>query len=101
MDDGEILLELMAAKEMDDGTLAALGLKVGKLFTDMGLPIDMALDNIDLPKNKKLAVLDGACTWLIEHKRNSGATDKAIERQRKTNREWVTSFCKSGEVGAY
>lgn len=85
----------------DDGQLDKLGMKIGKLYTDKGLPIDMALDRLDLIKEQKIAVLTGACTWLLQHKRNSGATKKAIERQRSTNRKMLEDFIRSGETGAY
>lgn len=85
----------------DDGKLEALGIKIGKLYTDMGYPIDMALARLTLSVERKLVVIDGACQWLIQHKRNSGATDKSIERQRNTNRKMLEDFMRSGETGAY
>ena len=81
--------------------LQEIGIKVGQLYTDMGLPIDMALDKLEMTKEQKISVLDGACQWLIEHKRKSGATDKSIERQRKTNREMLERFIKGKETGVY
>lgn len=81
--------------------LQELGIKIGKLYTDHGLPIDMALDRLDLTKEQKLSVLDGACQWLVEHKRNSGATEKAIDRQRATNRKMLEDFLIKGETGVY
>ena len=71
----------IGAEEMVD-----LGIIVGKLYTDHGLPIDIALDHLEkkrtITKEQQLLVLDGACQWLIEHKRNSGADERSIERQR-------------------
>ena len=81
--------------------LQELGVKIGKLYTDHGLPIDMALDRLPHSKEQKLSILDGACQWFIEHKRNSGATEKAIERQRTTNRKMIEDFVKKGETGVY
>lgn len=81
--------------------LQALGVKIGKLYTDHGLPIDMALNKLGLDKNQTLLVLFGAQGWLIEHKRNSNATDAALERQRKVNREVLNRFIKTGETGVY
>lgn len=84
-----------------DKDMVALGIQVGKLYTDHGLPIDMALDRLDLTKDQKLAVLHGVCQWLIEHKRNSGATEKSLDRQRATNVRMVEDFIKTGETGVY
>lgn len=77
------------------------GVFIGRLYTDHGFPIDMAFDRLDMSNQQKLAVLQGACGWLVEHKRNSGATDKAIERQRKMNNEITLRFIKTGETGVY
>jgi len=93
---GEILEA--RAKYPDD---IELGVKIGKLYTNMGLPPDMALDRIDVPQDRKIAILAGCCDWLIEHKRNSGANEKAIERQRKTNRKMIEDFITKGEAGVY
>lgn len=82
--------------------LQEMGKEVGRLYTDHGLPIDMALDKLTgYSHEQKLSILDGVCQWFIEHKRNSGATDKAIERQRKTNRKMLEDFVKTGETGVY
>lgn len=81
--------------------LQELGIEIGKLYTDHGLPVDMALQRLELSKEEKLPVLDGCCQWFISHKRNSGATEKSIERQRKANRKIVEDFIKTGEVGIY
>lgn len=78
-----------------------IGLKLGKLYTDMGFPIDMALDRLPYDKEQKIAILVGAQNWLIEHRRNSGATEKAIERQRETNIKIMNAFIKTDETGLY
>jgi|SRR5688572_23167392 len=100
--DRSALASLTAAKvQSGSQDLQNLGVKIGKLYTDHGFPIDMALERLNMSKERKLAVLDGACQWFIEHRRNSGATDKAIERQRKTNRKMIEDFVKTGETGVY
>ncbi len=81
--------------------LENLGIKLGKLYTDKGYPLDLALGLLKLPLEHKVVVLHGACQWLIEHKRNSGAGENAIERQRKTNRKMQEDFVRSGETGIY
>jgi hypothetical protein len=82
--------------------LVEFGIEIGHLYTDKGFPVDMALDRLpNLSKLEKLAVLTGLCNWLIDHKRNSGATDKAIDRQRKLNNKMVDDFIKTGETGVY
>lgn len=81
--------------------LQALGIEIGKLYTNHGLPVDMALDRLDMSKEQKLSVLDGVCQWLIEHRRNSGATEKSIDRQRTINRKMIEDFIKKGETEVY
>lgn len=81
--------------------LEGVGIKIGKLYTNHGLPIDIALDKLPHTKEQKIAILTYAQNWLVEHKRNSGATEKAIERQRKANRESMETFVKTGETGIY
>lgn len=82
--------------------LENIGITIGKLYTDKGLPPDMALERLTgYTKLEKLSIVDGICQWLIEHKRNSGATDKAIARQRKSNQQSLTQFIDTGEAGIY
>lgn len=97
------LPELTEAVALDaDGKLRSLGESIGQLYTDHGLPIDMSLDRLtNLNKLSKLAVLVGAQHWLIEHRRNSGAPEKALDRMRSTNRTVLERFIKTGETGVY
>jgi len=82
--------------------LRDLGTSIGKLFTDHGLPLDMSLDQMkDYTHAEKLSVLFGACQWFIQHKRLSGASDKALDRQRKANRDMIDRFTTRQEVGMY
>lgn len=92
---------LLEATVTDNGKLHELGVKIGKLYTDFGLPIDIALDRLPHTKDQKIAILSGAQWWLVEHRRGSGATDKALDRQRKANRQAMESFIKTGESGVY
>ena len=87
--------------EVRDPRMEQLGVQIGKLYTDFGLPIDMAMDRLPHNKEEKLAILHGACRWFIEHKRKSGAGEPAIERQRKTNLKMVEDFITKGETGVY
>lgn len=97
-----LLANVMDASLKDTNRgLHVLGVNIGKLYTDHGLPIDMALAKLDISDEQKIAVLSGALWWLVEHRRNSGATEEAIERQRKANRSIMEVFIKSGETGVY
>lgn len=84
-----------------DSSLYELGHKIGRLYTDHGLPIDMAFDRLPHTKEQKQAILTGALHWLVIHKRNSGATEKAIDKQRAMNVKIAESFAKTGESGVY
>lgn len=99
----EGLSELLQSKIQPGSTeLQKLGVEIGKINTDHGLPIDMALTRLQgYTKEQKLSVLDGALQWIIQHKRNSAATGKAIERTRISNRRAVEAFIKTGETGIY
>lgn len=96
-----ILGTLINAKLADNGQMEEMGVVVGRLYTDHGLPIDMALDRLSIIKQQKVVIVDGVCQWLITHKRNSGATEKSIDRQRQTNRKILDDFIRTGEVGIY
>lgn len=93
------IIEAYAQPGADE--LVELGTRVGHIYTDHGLPIDMAMDRLPHTKQQIILVLHGALSWLIEHRRNSGATGKAIERQRKTNGETMERFLATGESGIY
>jgi hypothetical protein len=96
-------LMIALANQETAGSLVAFGQKIGKLYTDFGLPIDMALERLpaSYTKEQKLLVLHGALSWLIEHRRNSSAGDNAIERQRKLNRHALELFWADKETGMY
>lgn len=94
------MTQSIVVASFDDDAIA-LGKRLGRLLTDHGLPVDMSLSRIDVPDRKKLAVVNGICQWLIEHKRRSGATEKAIDRQRKQNAEAIDRFINTGETGLY
>jgi hypothetical protein len=81
--------------------LRGMGTEIGKLKTSGGFPIDMALSRLDMTKLQKVAVLEGALSWLVEHCRNSGASDKAIDRQRSANSRAMERFIETGEAGIY
>jgi len=98
----ELMRVLLHTSEEDTERLRNMGVEIGKLYTDHGYPIDSAFDQLaTYSKDQKLLILNGASSWLIQHKRNSGATDAAIDRQRRTNREMLDRFVKTGEVGIY
>jgi hypothetical protein len=92
---------VMAMARDTDNKLFDIGVEIGKIYTDHGLPIDMALDRLQYPKEQKIAVLVGAQNWMVQHRRNSNATDKAIERMRKANVETMHRFITTGETGIY
>jgi hypothetical protein len=92
---------LSAIASDKDNQLFDIGVKIGKIYTDHGLPIDMALDRLSRSFEQKIAILSGALSWLIEHRRDSGATDKALDRQRKSNCEAMSRFIKTKETGIY
>lgn len=102
MNKNTVLGALIASKVQDgNNELQEVGKTIGRLYTDHGLPIDMALERLPYTKEQKISVLDGACQWFIEHKRLSGATEKAIDRQRDANRKMLEDFITRGEVGVY
>lgn len=98
-----ILLESLTQKE--SGLLKSMGLKIGRLSTDHGLPLDVSMKQLEKSTQydlgKRLVILHGALSWLLEHKRKSGATEKAIARQRVSNRKAIESYAHTGEVGIY
>lgn len=78
-----------------------LGKEIGQLYTSYGFPLDISLERLKMNKKEKVAVIHGASCWFIEHKRNSGATEKSLEKQRRTNNDMITRFVSTGETGIY
>lgn len=82
------------------------GRTLGRLYSDKGMPVDMSLAEVakrtpGLTQHHYVAMISGVGSWLIEHKRNSGATEKSIERQCDANNKMVADYLKRGEVGLY
>lgn len=101
MSDSALSSSIKALANDPDKELFGLGIKIGKLYTDSGFPIDMALNELKITKDEKIAVLNGALSWLIQHKRNSGASEVAVDRQRKANLNTLERFIKTDETGVY
>lgn len=95
------LIDLLTIEHEDIDTLENFGIEIGKLYTNHGLPLDISLSRLEYCKEFKLIILHGACEWFLQHKRDSGATEKAIERQIATNEKIMDDFVKTGEVGIY
>lgn len=101
MSDTSTIAELATALLTERPMYHKLGKRIGRIYTDHGFPIDMALARLQITPAQKLVVLDGAFEWLIEHKRQSGASEKAIERQRATNQRSIEAYIRTGETGVY
>lgn len=107
MTDGELIGHILDAQEKCRDDLEYLennGKKIGELYTDYGLPIDISFDQPQvkaLPKEYKIILLNSALNHMIQHRKNSNATDSSIEKARKSNREFLANFIKNGEVGVY
>lgn len=97
------LSKLMEANsQFGHSQLVDIGKQLGRLYTDHGLPADMALDRLQgYSELQKVSIVDGICQWLNEHKRLSDASENALERQRKANRNMLERFVSTGETGAY
>lgn len=93
------LTDVVRLKNFD--SLSNKGMKLGQLYTNHGLPLDIIFDKVRINNIEKIAMLFGAHEWLIIHKRQSGASEAAIDRQRKANSESITRFINKGEVGIY
>jgi hypothetical protein len=97
-----MLEELLETKRLPNyQELEDYGIGIGKVYTNHGYPIDMALDRLPHGKAEKIVIIHGVCQWLIEHKRLSGAPEKSIERQRATNKRMIEAFIRTGETGVY
>lgn len=99
------LIVMNQFKHSKDIELNRLGGEMFRMFTEMGFPPDMFLD--ELAKRRKLTTSQRAfivhvyCGKLIEHKRLSGAEEKSLDKQRKRNIELVYNVLKGKEMGIY
>lgn len=96
---GELLDRITGNPRQEE--LVALGKELGRLYTDHGLPLDLSLHHLGLPRSDNVLMLYGACQWFIDHKRRSGALQPAINRQRAVNRKMLEDFTRTGETGIY
>lgn len=99
-----MLEQLLKAEQNSTTHYKEIGIKIGKLYTDFGLPIDMAMGHESihsLAKSQRVCILSAALWWLVEHKWLSNATEESIQRQRNANKEIMRRFMKTGEVGIY
>lgn len=101
--DSNVVEDLIdAISEPKYENLRGLGVDIGKLYTNYGFPVDIAINKlIGYRQTEKLAVLQGVCEWFMEHKRKSGASENALDRQRKSNKRMLENFIKRKEVGVY
>jgi len=80
------------------------GTWVGKLYTDKGLPLDISIAELrkrNTSEDDMFVIIEGALTWFVQHKRNSGATEKALNRQREQNNKIMAAFLAGKETGLY
>lgn len=97
-----VLIDALMIPEKEQ--MLEIGTKIGQLYTNMGYPIDMSLQKLQeagYGDKQLIVVLHGALGWRLEHLRRSGATDKAVERTRKTNRADLERYINTGESGVY
>lgn len=101
-----LLGELLKAKtHPKSGWYEKLGIEIGKLYSNKGFPVDMSLDLLKkrfrLNLQQELLIVHGVAQWLVEHKRLSGAPEKAIERQRTQNNQHLNKILQGKEIGLY
>ena len=78
-----------------------LGKEMARFKNELGLPPDMFMAKLHADKDTKILIAMSYCDEMIEHKRASGAQEKAIDRTRKHNRELMTHLIQTGEMGEY
>lgn len=102
-----VLGTLLEAKTRygSDERLTELGKEMFRMYTEMGFPPDMFLDELGkrmtLDKLQMVYVVSVYQIAFLEHKRLAGATPKNIEKTRRRNREEIKRVIVTGEVGAY
>jgi len=80
------------------------GTWIGRLYTDKGFPLDMSIAELkkrNVTEEDMFVIIEGALTWFVQHKRNSGATEKALNRQREQNSKIMAAFLAGKETGLY
>ena len=95
-------LSELTTKYRANDTLTNLGIKMADMKNRMGLPPDMFMNKLNnLNLDQKLYIAYIYCSEMIEHKRASGAEDKAIDRTRKHNQVIMGRLMNTGEIGEY
>lgn len=88
-----------------DKQLTDLGHEMFRMYSEMGFPPDMFMDEVR--KRMNLNVLQTVYLVsvyhadLLHHKRLAGATDKNIDNTRRRNRDEIDRLLTSNEIGVY
>lgn len=106
MTDTELHSKIMQAlKENADDRLPQIGAEMARFKTELGMPPDMFLkylkNKMELTENDVIVLADAYCTDMIEHKKASGATDKALDRARQHNKAIMRRLITTGEMGEF
>ena len=103
----DVLKTIMEAqlKHKDNKRLVEIAKKMFSMYTDMGFPPDMFLNEMDkqahLQQSKKIFIVSEYQALFLEHRRKSGVQDKNIDKIRRKNREDMERFIETGELSIY
>lgn len=82
-----------------------MGKEMARFKNELGFPPDMFLDKLSkthyLDVDDKLWIASSYCDEMIQHKRASGAGEKALDRTRKQNQVILQRLLDTGEMGIY
>lgn len=99
-----VLIQAIAKHRRDD-QLNFYGKEMFRFKSELGFPPDMFLDKLAkehrLDRLQLVYVLNVFFEQLMEHKRQSAAQEKALERTRRQNGDRILAFIETGEVGIY
>lgn len=77
------------------------GKQMARFKNEMGFPPDMFLKRLNVDNDTKFLISITYCDEMIEHKRASGAQEKAIDKTRKHNQAILRRLLDKGELGEY
>lgn len=93
------------AHHQDNKALVHLGHEMFRMYTEMGFPPDMFVDELkkrfELPQSALIYLITIYQNKFIEHRRKAGAEGKNLDKARAANRRVMAQFIKSGELGVY
>ena len=97
----EKYFDLVMLTDEERSKYEEIGREMARFKNELGFPPDMFLSKLEFDQEKHKYIVHYYCEAMMEHKRASGAQDKALDRTRKHNRVLMERVLAGEELGEY